>query len=72
MRFLKTLGFVAITALLCSFSVAQTTQVKLPDTLPGKLMGEWFSMCTAPKLDQLSKWDAEHYSEEIFKFMPAD
>jgi len=72
MRFLKSLRFVAITTVFAGFSVAQTAQVKLPDTIPGKLMGEWFSMCTAPKLDQLRKWDAEHYSEEIFKFMPAD
>ena len=74
MRFLKSLRFVAIPFLFAGFSLAQTAQaqVKLPETLPGKLMGEWFSMCTAPKLDQLRKWDGEHYSEEIFKFIPAD
>src|SRR6185437_7602667 len=72
MRFLKSLRFVAITTVFAGSSVAQTAPVKLPAPIPGKLMGEWFSMCTAPKLDQLRKWDAEHYFEEIFKFMPAD
>jgi CubicO group peptidase (beta-lactamase class C family) len=74
MHFFKSLTFVATILVLAGFSFAQTAQaqVKLPETLPGKLMGEWFNLCSAPKLDQLKKWDGEHYSEEVFKFIPAD
>jgi CubicO group peptidase (beta-lactamase class C family) len=63
---------VAITFLLSGFPFAQAPTVKLPDTVPGKLMGEWLSLCSAPKLEQLTKWDAEHYSDEVFKFISAE
>jgi CubicO group peptidase (beta-lactamase class C family) len=53
-------------------ATAQTTTTKLPDTAPGRLMGEWLAMCRAPNPEQFAKWDAEHYSDRIFKFMPAD
>src|SRR6516162_2648948 len=53
-------------------ATAQTTSAKLPDTAPGRLMSEWLAMCAAPKAEQFAKWDAEHYSDRIFKFMPAD
>jgi CubicO group peptidase (beta-lactamase class C family) len=53
-------------------SMAQTTVVKLPDTTPGRLMSEWLALCAAPRAERFAKWDAEHYSERVFKFMPAD
>ena len=73
MSFLARLRFIVATTLLLSgFSFAQTASIKLPDTVPGKLMGEWLSLCSAPKLDQLTKWDGEHYSDEVFKFVSAE
>lgn len=62
----------AITLLLVGFSFAQTTSIKLPDTTPGKLMTEWLAMCQAPNVEQMTKWSAAHYSEQVFKFIPAD
>src|SRR5215472_19221383 len=68
-RMFRAIAF--ILALVMS-STPQNTSSKLPDTLPGRLMGEWLAMCAAPKAEQFAKWDAEHYSERIFKVMPAD
>jgi CubicO group peptidase (beta-lactamase class C family) len=64
-------GIAFILALVMSLT-PQTSSTKLPDTPPGRLMGEWLAMCAAPKAEQFAKWDAEHYSDRIFKFMPAD
>ena len=62
----------AITLFFAGSCLAQTAAVKMPDTLPGRLMSEWLAMCNAPNLEQLKKWDADHYSEEVFKFVSAD
>src|SRR5215470_16349538 len=62
----------AITVVLLGALSAQTPSVKLPDTAPGRLLTEWLAMCQAPNVDQIKKWSAEHYSEQVFKFMPAD
>jgi hypothetical protein len=32
-------------------------------------MTEWLALCATSKLDQLIKWSAEHYSQEVFKFI---
>jgi len=53
-------------------AIAQTANVKLPDTTPGKLLAEWLAMCQAPKLEQMTAWSKEHYAEQIFKFIPPD
>src|SRR5215831_14754602 len=71
MSFSPGLRCFAITLLFAGSCLAQTA-VKLPDTLPGKLMSEWLAMCNAPNLEQLTKWDADHFSEEVFKFVPAE
>lgn len=63
---------IVITLLFASRSFTQTASVKLPDTLPGKLMTEWLAMCSAPSLEQLTKWSADHYSEDVFKFASAE
>ena len=53
-------------------SSAQSSAIKMPDTTPGKLFGEWLAMCSAPNLEQLTKWTSEHTSSEVFKFISAD
>ena len=63
---------IVITLLFAGSCLAESAAVKLPDTVPGKLMSEWLAMCNAPKLDQLTKWSADHYSEDVFKFLPAE
>src|SRR5215471_9856441 len=62
----------AVTVLLPVSSSAQTPSVKLPDTTPGRLLREWLAMCQAPNVEQIKKWSTEHYSEQVFKFMPPD
>src|SRR5262249_7987462 len=62
----------AVTVLLAVSSSAQTPSVKLPDTTPGRLLREWLAMCQAPNVEQIKKWSTEHYSEQVFKFMPPD
>src|SRR5215475_16123141 len=69
---MRTLRLFAITVLLAVSSSPQTPSIKLPDTGPGQLMTQWLAMCQAPNVEQIKKWSAEHYSEQIFKFMPAD
>jgi CubicO group peptidase (beta-lactamase class C family) len=72
MKLMARLGLVAISVLFGGLAFAQTSTLKLPDTVPGKLMGEWFAMCSAPKLEQMIKWTAEHTADQIFKFAPAE
>jgi CubicO group peptidase (beta-lactamase class C family) len=72
MNFMRWLTAAAVTVVTAVWSSAQIPSVKLPDTAPGRLLGEWLAMCQAPKLEQIAKWSAEHYSEQVFKFMPAD
>jgi hypothetical protein len=48
MSFSAKLGSIATTFLLTSLSFAQTPDVKLPDTAPGKTLTEWLAMCKAP------------------------
>src|SRR6476646_2917139 len=72
MSFSAKLRSVAITFLLASLSFAQTPDVKLPDTAPGKTLTEWLAMCKSPNLEQMTKWNTAHVAEEIFKFAPAD
>jgi CubicO group peptidase (beta-lactamase class C family) len=62
----------AVMLALALSSTGQTTTPKLPDTAPGRLMAEWLAMCSAPNLEQLTKWSAEHSSEQVLKMMPAD
>src|SRR6516164_4727367 len=70
MRFI--LRMAVVTVGLAVSSSAQTPSVKLPDTAPGRLMTEWLAMCQAPNVEQMKKWSAAHYSEQVFKFMPAN
>ena len=53
-------------------AAAQTPDVKLPDTAPGKTLTEWLALCKAPNLEQMTKWNTAHVAEQIFKFAPAD
>ncbi|MGC2694639.1 MAG: serine hydrolase domain-containing protein [Candidatus Angelobacter sp.] len=66
------LSVIATIFLFVTFSSAETPGIKLPETAPGKLMTEWLSMCSAPNLEQMTKWSAEHYSDQVFKFLAAD
>jgi CubicO group peptidase (beta-lactamase class C family) len=68
----RTLTGIAIAFVVASTSFAQTSNIKLPDTPPGKLMTEWLALCATPKLDQLTRWSAEQYSQQVFKFISAD
>jgi len=72
MSFSAKLRSVAITFLLTSLSFAQTPDVKLPDTAPGKTLTEWLALCKSPNLEQMTKWNTAHVSEQVFKFAPAD
>ena len=72
MSFSAKLRSVAITFLLTSLSFAQTPDVKLPDTAPGKTLTEWLALCKSPNLEQMTKWNTAHVAEQIFKFAPAD
>src|SRR5262249_46203982 len=36
------------------------------------VLSEWLALCQAPNLEQLRKWSAEHYAEQVFKFNPVD
>ena len=71
MTFMRLLRAAAIAAVLATSLSSETPSIKLPDTAPGQLMTEWLAMCQAPKVEQMTKWNAEHYSEEVFKFIPA-
>ena len=53
-------------------SIAQSSAIKMPDTTPGKLIGEWLAMCSAPNLEQFTKWNNEHTSSKVFKFVSAE
>lgn len=53
-------------------AAAQTPDVKLPDTAPGKTLAEWLAMCKSPNLEQMTKWNTAHFAEQIFKFASAD
>ena len=66
------LRLIAALFLAADFSFAQTASIKLPDTAPGKLLSEWLAMCQSPNVEQLTKWSAAHYAEQVFKFVPAD
>ena len=55
-----------LTLALAAPATEQPSGSKLPDTAPGRLMGEWLTMCAAPRAEQFAKWDAEHYSDRIF------
>ena len=70
--FMRLLKAAAITVVLLASLSAQTPSVKLPDTTPGRLLTEWLAMCQAPNVEQIKKWSAAHYSEQVFKFMPPD
>ena len=70
MRFI--LRMAVVTVVFAVSLSAQTQIVKLPDTAPGRLLTEWLAMCQAPNVEQIKKWSTEHYSEQVFKFMPAD
>ena len=72
MSFMRLLKAAAITLVLLASLSAQTSSVKLPDTASGRLLSEWLAMCQAPNVEQIKKWSAEHYSEQVFKFMPPD
>src|SRR5260370_19596518 len=45
-------------------SSAQSSAIKMPETTPGKLFGDWLAMCSAPNLEQFTKWTSEHTSSE--------
>jgi CubicO group peptidase (beta-lactamase class C family) len=64
--------FTAVAVLLMVSSARTTAGPKLPDTAPGHLMTEWLQMCDAPNPEQMTKWNAEHYSERVLKFISAD
>lgn len=53
-------------------SSAQSSAIKMPETTPGKLFGDWLAMCSAPNLERFTKWTSEHTSSEVFKFVSAE
>jgi CubicO group peptidase (beta-lactamase class C family) len=53
-------------------AAAKQTDIKLPDTVPGRLMTDWLARCDAPDAEKMAKWNAEHYSERVLKIMSAD
>ena len=63
---------IVVALVLVVSAAAQTPDIKLPDTAPGKTLTEWLAMCKAPNLEQMTKWNTAHVSEQVFKFQPAD
>ena len=59
------LVLVLITVSVVSF--AQSPSAALPDTVPGKLLGEWIAFCNAPNPEAWAKWNAAHYDETFLK-----
>jgi len=39
----------------------------LPDTVPGKLFGEWLAICGRPTTDLMAKWMQDHLREAFLK-----
>ena len=39
----------------------------LPDTAPGKLLGQWLAICGRPTTDLMTRWMQDHLREQVLK-----